>query len=59
MQCHGNGNNKFYLLFYFSGSGFGMNNWDFLGSTIVTGTHVQLTGNEQSKAGAIWNSKVS
>ncbi|EDV22881.1 uncharacterized protein TRIADDRAFT_28425 [Trichoplax adhaerens] len=29
--------------------------WDFTGSTIVTGTHIRLTPDHQSKAGAIWN----
>lgn len=39
----------------YQGTGFGMHNWDFVGSTMVTGSHVRLTPNEQSKQGAIWN----
>ena len=48
------------LDFSFSkGSGFGVTNWDFLGNTMVTSSHVRLTANEQSQQGAIWNTKVS
>lgn len=41
----------------YQGTGFGIANWDFSGSTIVTSTHIRLTPNEQSKQGAIWNSQ--
>jgi len=41
----------------YSGSGFGITNWDYYGNTIVTSTHIRLTPNEQSKQGAIWNVK--
>ena len=56
-------NQSIILSTYFSqllkiGSGFGMPNWDFSGSTIVTSTHVRLTPNEQSQRGAIWNTQV-
>lgn len=39
----------------YQGSGFGIANWDFLGSTMLTNTHIRLTPNEQSFQGAIWN----
>ncbi|TRY76271.1 hypothetical protein TCAL_12004 [Tigriopus californicus] len=39
----------------YQGSGFGIPNWDFQGSTMVTGTHVRLTADTQSQQGAIWN----
>jgi len=39
----------------FQSSGFGMPYWDFLGSTMVTDSHVRLTANKQSQRGAIWN----
>jgi len=39
----------------YQGSGFGVTNWDFLGNTMVSTTHVRLTANEQSQQGAIWN----
>ena len=42
----------------FIGSGFGIANWDFLGSTMLTNTHIRLTPNEQSFQGAIWNTHV-
>lgn len=51
--------NQKYSIFLKTGSGFGITNWDFLGSTIVTSTHVRLTPNEQSQQGAIWNTQVS
>jgi len=41
----------------YQGSGFGVTNWDFLGNTMVTSSHVRLTANEQSQQGAIWNTK--
>lgn len=41
------------------GTGFGIPNWDFLGSVMVTGSYVRLTPNEQSKQGALWNKLVS
>jgi hypothetical protein len=44
-----------YVSFNFLGSGFGIPNWDFLGTTMVTGTHIRLTPNQQGKHGAIWN----
>ena len=44
--------------FSFIGSGFGIANWDFLGSTMLTNTHIRLTPNEQSFQGAIWNTHV-
>ena len=49
-----------YIFFPFSfiGSGFGIANWDFLGSTMLTNTHIRLTPNEQSFQGAIWNTHV-
>ena len=47
------------VIFLFKGTGFGINNWDFYGNTIVTSTHIRLTPNEQSKQGAIWNNVVS
>ena len=46
------------LLLSALGTGFGIANWDFQGSTMVTSTHVRLTPNEQSKQGAIWNAQV-
>jgi len=39
----------------YQGAGFGIPNWDFSGSTMVTGSHVRLTGDVQSQQGAIWN----
>ena len=42
----------------YQGSGFGIPNWDFLGSTMVTGTHIRLTSDVQSQQGAIWNTVV-
>ena len=37
------------------GSGFGIPNWDFIGSTMVTSNYIRLTTDEKSKQGAIWN----
>ena len=37
------------------GSGFGIPNWDFIGSTMVTSNYIRLTTDERSKQGAIWN----
>jgi len=42
-----------------SGGGFGIPNWDFFGSTMVTGSHIRLTADTQSQQGAIWNKVVS
>lgn len=39
----------------YQSSGFGIPNWDFLGSTMVTGNYVRLTPDAQSAQGAIWN----
>lgn len=39
----------------YQGSGFGVPNWDFLGSTIVTTNYIRLTPDQRSKQGAIWN----
>jgi len=39
----------------FTGSGFGIPNWDFIGSTMVTSNYIRLTTDEKSKQGAIWN----
>ncbi|CAL1547677.1 unnamed protein product [Lymnaea stagnalis] len=39
----------------YQGSGMGVPHWDFLGSTIVTNSHIRLTPDRQSKFGAIWN----
>ena len=39
----------------FSGTGFGVPNWDFLGSTMVTSNYIRLTSDDRSKQGAIWN----
>ncbi len=43
----------------YQGGGFGIPNWDFLGSTMVTGSHIRLTPDAQSKFGALWNRIVS
>ena len=40
------------------GTGFGVPNWDFLGSTMVTSNYIRLTSDDRSRQGAIWN-KVS
>jgi len=39
----------------YQGAGFGVPNWDFLGSTMVTSNYIRLTADIQSKRGAIWN----
>jgi mannose-binding lectin 2 len=39
----------------FTGTGFGVPNWDFLGSTMVTSNYIRLTSDDRSKQGAIWN----
>jgi len=39
----------------FTGTGFGIPNWDFSGSTMVTSNYIRLTTNERSRQGAIWN----
>lgn len=39
----------------FTGTGFGVPNWDFLGSTMVTSNYIRLTPDERSRQGAIWN----
>ena len=38
-----------------SGTGFGVPNWDFLGSTMVTSNYIRLTSDDRSRQGAIWN----
>lgn len=48
---------EFSLVKPYQGAGFSIPNWDFLGSTMVTGTHIRLTQDLQSKQGAIWNKK--
>ena len=32
--------------------------WDFVGTTLVTTSHIRLTSDHQSKQGAIWNAVV-
>ncbi|CAG5120536.1 unnamed protein product [Candidula unifasciata] len=39
----------------YQGSGLGVPQWDFLGSTIVTNNYIRLTPDRQSQMGAIWN----
>jgi len=39
----------------FTGTGFGIPNWDFSGSTMVTSNYIRLTTNEKSRQGGIWN----
>jgi len=39
----------------YTGTGFGVPNWDFLGSTMVTSNYIRLTSDDRSKQGAIWN----
>lgn len=39
----------------YQGSGFGVPNWDFQGSTMVTSSHIRLTPDDRSRQGAIWN----
>ena len=40
------------------GAGFGLPYWDFLGTTMVTSSHVRLTADKRSQTGAIWNNQV-
>ena len=50
-----------YLVFSYLrilGTGFGVPNWDFLGSTMVTSSYIRLTSDDRSKQGAIWNKVV-
>ena len=42
-----------------AGSGLSVPQWDFMGSTMVTNSHIRLTSDHQSKQGAIWNNVVS
>ena len=37
------------------GSGFGVPNWDFQGSTMVTSNYIRLTPDDRSRQGALWN----
>ena len=46
---------RFNLMFLFAGTGFGVPNWDFLGSTMVTSNYIRLTSDDRSRQGAIWN----
>jgi len=39
----------------YQGSGFGVPNWDFQGSTMVTSNYIRLTPDDRSRQGAIWN----
>ena len=39
----------------YTGSGFGVPNWDFQGSTMVTTSYIRLTPDDRSRQGAIWN----
>eukprot|EP00092_Neocalanus_flemingeri_P006872 GFUD01007418.1.p1 GENE.GFUD01007418.1~~GFUD01007418.1.p1 ORF type:complete len:328 (+),score=47.14 GFUD01007418.1:51-1034(+) len=39
----------------YEGSGFGVPNWDFQGSTMVTSNYIRLTPDQRSKQGALWN----
>jgi len=39
----------------YQGSGFGVPNWDFQGSTMVTSNYIRLTPDQRSKQGALWN----
>ncbi|XP_005089869.1 vesicular integral-membrane protein VIP36 [Aplysia californica] len=39
----------------YQGSGMGVPQWDFMGSTMVTNNYIRLTPDRQSKIGAIWN----
>lgn len=41
----------------FQGAGFGLPYWDFMGSTMVTSSHVRLTADQRSETGAIWNNQ--
>lgn len=39
----------------YQGSGFGVPNWDFQGSTMVTSNYIRLTPDDRSRQGALWN----
>ncbi|XP_041371242.1 vesicular integral-membrane protein VIP36-like [Gigantopelta aegis] len=39
----------------YQGSGMSVPLWDFVGTTLVTTSHIRLTSDHQSKQGAIWN----
>jgi len=39
----------------YQGAGFGVPNWDFQGSTMVTSNYIRLTPDQRSKQGALWN----
>jgi len=39
----------------YQGSGFGVPNWDFQGSTMVTSNYIRRTPDLRSKQGALWN----
>jgi len=39
----------------YQGSGFGVPNWDFQGSTMVTSNYIRITPDQRSKQGALWN----
>ena len=41
----------------FQGASFGSPFWDLLGTTVMTSSHIRLTANQKSQAGAIWNNK--
>ena len=43
---------------FLAGAGFGLPYWDFLGTTMVTSSHVRLTADKRSQTGAIWNNQV-
>ncbi|GAB6025830.1 hypothetical protein CHUAL_011813 [Chamberlinius hualienensis] len=39
----------------YQGSGATIPNWNFFGSTIVTGTYIRLTPDQPSRSGSLWN----
>ncbi|CAI5455032.1 unnamed protein product [Caenorhabditis angaria] len=41
----------------YTGGGMDIPNWNIIGNTFVTSSHIRLTGDEQSKLGAIWNTQ--
>lgn len=47
------------LFFCTTGAGFGIPNWDFMGSTMVTSAHIRLTADTRSQQGSLWNRVVS
>ena len=49
---------KLSLFSCYTGAGFGLPYWDFLGTTMVTSSHVRLTADKRSQTGAIWNNQV-